>query len=238
MIALVLALLMPNALGEMKSACYDPDVPPPIALEHEPTGDDYFDDAVFIGDSMMEYLEMYELLPTANYIWLIGMSPMSAGRRQFRIAGNSEKVSAYDVADQYSPTKIYVWLGANGLDIKGSDAVIADYEKLADDLITRFPNALIYVISPPPMSRDRMAKEQYVVPGRYSKFEGLLRELAGRRNFYYVDMYHMIADAEGYMPLKYSLGDGFHLNRTALTLLTDYLRTHTVPYPLAEENAQ
>ena len=235
MIALLLTWLAPAALGEGKTAYCDPETPPPIAAEHAPSGDDYFDDAVFIGDSMMEYVEMYELLPTANYIWQIGMSPMAAGRRQFRTAESSEKISAYDLAATYSPTKIYVWLGANGLDIKGSQAVIDDYERMADDLIDHFPNALIYVISPPPMTRTRMAKEENVVPGRYSKFEGLLRELAARRNFYYIDMYHMVTGGDGYLPGKYSMGDGFHLNREALTILTDYIRAHTVPYPATEE---
>ena len=229
--ALLFMVLLPAAaLGETKKAYCDPAVPPPYAAEHEPTGDDYFDDAVFIGDSMMEYMELYELLPTANYVWQIGMSPMSVGRKQFRAAGSNEKITTYDQAALYNPTKIYVWLGANGLDIKASQPVIDDYEKMADDLIARFPSALIYVISPPPMSRERMAQEKYVVPGRYSKFEGLLRDLAARRNFYYIDMYHMIADGDGYMPGKYSLGDGFHLNETALSMLTDYIRTHTVPY--------
>ena len=40
------------------------------------------------------------------------------------------------------------------------------------------------------------------------------------------------------MPGKYSMGDGFHLNRTALTILTDYIRAHSVPYRLGKENAQ
>ena len=223
-------LLIPAAGAEDKQAYFNPACPPPFAPEHEPYSDDYFSDAVFIGDSLMEYMELYELLPTAGYVWQIGMSPMSVGRKQFRAAGSEEKITTYDQAALYRPTKIFVWLGANGLDIKASEPVLEDYEKMADDLIDRFPNALIYVISPTPMSRDRMAQEKYVVPGRYKKFEGLLRELAARRNFYYIDMYHMIADQDGYMPLNYSLGDGFHLNRTALTLLSDYIRTHAVPY--------
>ena len=236
--ALLLLLLLPSALGETSRAYCDPDTPPPYAPEHDPEGDDYCDDAVFICDSMMEYVEMYELLPTANYVWQIGMSPMSVGRKQFRAAGSKEKITTYDQAALYAPTKIYVWLGANGLDIKGSEPVLEDYEKMADDLIARFPDALIYVISPPPMSRDRMAQEKYVVPGRYKKFEGLLRELAARRNFYYIDAYHMFSDDDGYMPGKYSMGDGFHLNRAALTILTDYIRAHSVPYRLGKENAQ
>ena len=236
--ALLLLMLLPSALGETLPAYGDPDTPPPYAPEHEPEGDDYFSDAVFIGDSMMEYVEMYELLPTASYVWMIGMSPMSVGRRQFRVAGSNGKISTYDMAALYHPTKIYVWLGANGLDTKSADSVIKDYEKMADDLIARFPDALIYVISPPPMTQKRMSQKNNLKPGRYSTFEGQLQELAARRSFYYIDAYHLIADNNGYMIGKYNMGDGYHLNREGLTVVTDYIRAHTVPYRLNEEDLQ
>ena len=80
------------------------------------------------------------------------------------------------------------------------------------------------------MRVDRMAKEEYVEPGRYRLFESLLRDLAARRNFYYIDLYHLVTDESGYLPGKYAMGDGYHLNRDALTLLADCIRTHTVPY--------
>ncbi|MBQ6256611.1 MAG: hypothetical protein IJJ60_08505 [Clostridia bacterium] len=237
--ALLLLALLPSALGETLRAYCDPDTPPPFVPEHAPVGDDYFSDAVFIGDSMMEYWEIYELLPTASFVWQVGMSPMSVGRKQFRVAGSNEKISTYDQAALYHPAKIYVWLGANGLDTKNSELVLEDYEKMADELIAHFPDALIYVISPPPMTWKRATQEKYpVAPRRYENFEGMLRELAARRNFYYIDAYHLVTGENGYMRGNCSIGDGFHLNRTALGMVTDYIRAHTAPYRKTEENPQ
>ena len=234
---LLLALLLiplPALSQETPAAYFNPAYPPPLPPEHAPVDDEYFSDAVFIGDSMMEYVEIYELLPTAHFVWRIGMSPMSVGRKQFRVRGSEEMLTTYEYALQFAPRKLYLWLGANGLDIKASQGVIDDYEALADEVVSRFPQALIYVISPPPMTKARMDEEQYVVPGRYVKFEQLLRELAARRNFYYVDLYHMVADEDGYLPEAYSMGDGFHLNKTAYRLLTDALRACAVPYETEE----
>lgn len=236
---LLLALLccLPHVAAESgaPSALYNPDMPPPIAEEHAPADDEYFTDAVFIGDSMMEYVELYELIPTANYVWKIGMSPGSVSHRDFRVKGSEQRLSGFEYAASFQPRKLYVWLGANGLDTSTSDAVLANYEILAGKLIEWFPDALIYVISPPPTTYSRMTELDKVPVKRYISFEEKLRELAAQWNFYYIDMYHLVANENGYLPNNYSLGDGYHLNETALTLMTDYIRTHTVPYPASAE---
>ena len=208
-------------------------MPPPLPEEHDPADDDYFADAVFIGDSMMEYVELYELIPTASYVWKIGMSPGSVSHKDFRVKGSEQRLSGYEYAASFAPKKLYIWLGANGLDTSTSAAVLANYEKLADGLIAWFPDALIYVISPPPTTYTRMTEQDKVPVRRYIVFEEALRELAARRNFYYIDMYHLVANEDGYLPNGYSMGDGYHLNEKALTIMTDYIRAHTVDYPAA-----
>ena len=228
----LLCCLTPCARAEETRTAYsNPDVPPPFAPEHEPAGDEYVTDAGFIGDSMMEYVELYDLIPTAHYVWKIGMSPGSVGHKDFRVKGSDQRLSGYEYAASYAPRKLYVWLGANGLDTSTSSAVLANYENLADRLVEWFPDALIYVISPPPTTYARMTEQDHVPVKRYILFEEALRELAARRHFYYIDMYHLVANEEGYLPNGYSMGDGYHLNEKALTIMTDYIRTHTVPDP-------
>lgn len=215
----------------MLTALYNPAFPPPLVEPHEPAGDDYFVDAVFIGDSMMEYVEMLGELPTANYVWKIGMSAASAKRKQFRVKDSTEKLTTYEMAATYAPKKLYILLGSNGLDGNAVKYVIADYEQLADELITSFPDALIYVIAPPPMARKRMRGDHYVPVKRYSDFAEELKKLAERRHFYYIDLYHLLVDEKGYLPRKYDSGDGYHLSNRAYSLLIQEARQRTVDYP-------
>lgn len=213
-------------------AFYNPDFPSAIVEEHEPTGDEYFTDAVFIGDSMMEYVEMLGELPTANYVWQIGMSPASVGRKQFRVKGSNTRLTTYEKAAEYNPKKIYLLLGSNGLDNYSYKYIIADYERLADDMITHFPDALIYVISPPPMSYKRMTGDHYVPVSRYPTFADELKALAERRHFYYIELYSLLTDEKGYLPRKHDAGDGYHLSNRAYSILVDQVRKHTIPYPI------
>lgn len=234
----LLPLLFSSCLAEEEvlTALYNPAFPPPLVEPHEPTGDDYFADAVFIGDSMMEYVEMLGELPTANYVWNIGMGAASAKQKQFRVKNSDQRLNAYEMAATYAPKKLYILLGSNGLDHLASTYIIADYEQLADELITSFPDALIYVIAPPPMSRKRMTGDRYVPVKRYANFAEELKSLAERRHFYYIDLYHLLVDEDGYLPGKYDSGDGYHLSNRAYSLLIQEARQRTVDYPgIAEE---
>lgn len=94
--------------------------------------------------------------------------------------------------------------GSNGPDNFAVSYIIADDERLAD--------AQIYVIAPPPMACHRMTGEYYVPVKRCSDFAGALLALARRRHFYFIDLYHLLVDSEGYLPGKYDAGDGFHLS--------------------------
>ena len=235
LILLLLALVMLGSLctaqaEEPLRGVYNPDVPPPLAPEHEPTGDDYFSDAVFVGDSMMEYVELLGEIPTAEYVWKIGMGPGSVGMKQFRVRGEEENLSAYEMIARCNPRKIFIMLGANGLDYYPSDHVIADYEIMADQLITLCPDAMIYVISAPPGSREMMAQLD-ITPGRYKDFAVKLQALAERRGFYFLDLYSLLVDENGALPQEYDSGDGFHMSTKAYQLMIDMVRKHTVPYP-------
>lgn len=213
------------------TALYHPDYPSPIVEAHEPTDDAYFADAVFIGDSMMEYVEMLDEIPTANFVWKIGMSPASVGRKQFTTRDSNTRLTTFEVVAQYNPRKIYVMLGSNGLDHAPVQNIVEDYERLSDALITHFPDALIYVITSPPMSRKRMTGDNHIPTKRYANFADELLALAERRHFYYIDLYHLVVNEQGYLPLKYDCGDGYHLSTSAYSMLLEQVRIHTVPYP-------
>lgn len=227
-LALLVVCLSASALGEdLPKGRYNEKVPPPIPPAHDPAEDDYFSDALFIGDSIMDDVEMYDFFPTANFVTLIGMSPLSVDRRQFRAKGTAEKANLYDAMDSYDHAKIYILLGSNSLDNKGADRAIADYVVMLDQMVRRFPDSMFYLIAPPPMTQKYM-QEKGMSPYRAQKFRDLLEAAAAERNLYFLDYYSVLVDDEGFMPKRFDCSDGVHPNRRGLTLLNELVRTHTV----------
>ena len=126
-LALLLCLAVP-ACAEESVARSNPKVPTPFPPEHEAVGDEYFEDAVFIGDSIMENIEMLDLFPTANFVTLVGMSPISMDKKLLHLQNDSHNyVTAYDVIEQYPHKKIFILLGSNALDHKTCEGTLNDY---------------------------------------------------------------------------------------------------------------
>jgi len=224
----VFLLTLSTALAEdAPKAWYPAQVPPPFPPERESVGDEYFEDAVFIGDSAMDDIEMLNLFPTGNFACLIGMSPLSASRRQFRVKGSDVAQNVYEVTKQYPHKKIIILLGGNSLDHKPSKESMEDYTVMIDQMIADFPESVIYVLSPLPMTEKYMTEKQ-LPPRRFSNFRESLIALAAERNLYFLDLYPELTDEGGYMRPSYNCGDGVHLNRTGYEVVERIIRTHMI----------
>ena len=201
--------------------------PPPFPASHAPAGDEYFEDAVFIGDSIMDDVEMYNLFPTGNFVTKVGISPLSVNRREFRFRGSREYENMFDVVEKYPHRKIYILLGSNSLDNKPSDSALADYVPMMETFLTRFPDSIFYLIVPPSMTEHHL-KDLKIPPKRFENFRGLLTDFAAERQCYIIDFYALVLNEKGYLPGKYDCGDGIHPNYEGLKLLEQEIRTHTV----------
>lgn len=226
---LVLLLLPSAAVAEGGTANYNPQVPPPIPAEHEAADDDYFSDAVFVGDSMMDDVEMLDLFPTANFVCMVGMSPPSVNWKKFRVKGSDELLNVFEVAEQYPHSKFYILLGGNSLHNKLADAALDDYLPMIEQFIETFPDSYIYVITPPPGAKEKMLEES-VSQWRFSKFRDGLLSMAEEKGLYLLDFYALMVDDEGYMKYYYDCGDGQHPNNKGYRRLEELIRTHTVEY--------
>ena len=230
LVILLCVLLCACAYAEVNVAYSVPGAPPPFPAEHVPAEDGYFSDAVFIGDSSMDDVEMFNLFPTANFVTKVGISPLSVNRREFRYAGSRELENMFDVVEKYPHKKIYILLGANSLDNKPSDQAMADYKKMMETFLERFPETIFYLIVPPAMT-ERVLKDLLIPPKRFANFRDMLISFAEERHCYIIDFYSLLLNSKGYMPGKYDCGDGVHPNYDGLKLLENEIRTHTVNIP-------
>ena len=236
-LSLLLLSLLTSALGESKLTAYcNPQVPPPFPQKHAASGDDYFTDAIFLGDSMMECVQMYNLFPSAKIVCKSGFSSSNAEWRIFRINEWDEPRNFYEMVEYYQSNKIYIWLGANSLDNKTSGESLRDYRVMIEEMVRRFPTAYIYIIPPPSVTKKAMASMN-LGPLRYYNFRNGLMEIAQEYNLYFLDFYALTVDAEGYLIDIYDGGDGGHPSKRGLKVLENLVRAYTVEYPAPTEQA-
>ncbi|MDD2648037.1 MAG: GDSL-type esterase/lipase family protein [Eubacteriales bacterium] len=212
------------------SQIFVPNYPAPHVDEAEAVADDYFDDAVFAGDSIVSSLEMYGQFTNAEFVSKIGLSPSAAANfHEFETPDNPKATFAEAIA-YHKPKKVYLLLGSNGLDKKLSGDVILEYTDMLSTITTLLPETIIYVLGTPPMTKGKMAKYKNCSPGRYRVFNEELLKLCGEFNIYYLDIYGLVKNKNGYLNTKYSAGDGLHFNRDGCELVAEYIKKHAVPY--------
>ena len=232
-VSLLILSLFCSALAETVPAFYNPQNPPPYAAYHAASGDDYFTDAVFIGDSMMECVEMYGFFPSAKIVCKSGITSVDANWRIFHITQWDQPRNIYEMIEYYGSTKIYIWLGSNSLDNVTSDEALRDYRGMIEEMIQCFPNALIYVITPPSLTKKAMQAKKLGVLRYYNFRKGLLK-IAEEYKLYFLDYYAQVVNDEGYLIDIYDGGDGGHPSRRGVKVLENLVRTHTVEFPAAQ----
>ena len=189
----------------------------------------YFDDAVFIGDSLTTGLSLYGLLPEEQVLADTGINPQTILTRECISQDGTDK-TVLDAAAALSPAKIYIMLGANGVAFLNFEDIVDWYGQLIDGLREEHPDSEIYVQSVLPVTRER--EDDTLNNARITELNGLLQEMAADKGVFYLSVNEAIADEEGFLPTDLS-ADGMHFCTTVYEEWLQYLLCHTAEGALA-----
>ncbi|OUN39690.1 lipase [Faecalibacterium sp. An77] len=190
----------------------------------------YFDNAVFLGDSLTQGLQIYDTgLPNAHYCAYRGVGPSAVvnGTTCTRVDGVQEV--PLDAMVSYAPESVYILLGTNVLTQDTDYTSFLNYYSLMLDRIRNLlPDADIYVqsITPvrPEVSAD--AKHAGMYAERFIRVNNDLAALAVEKGCYFLDLWEVLADENGDLKAEYAQPDGYHLLPAGYTAWVEYLRTH------------
>ena len=189
-------------------------------------GSDYFDDAVFVGDSITDGIKLYGVMNNATVIAHTGINPETILYKEV-IKTDSGTVSVLDALAQVEAGKIYVMQGANGVAFINRDKFIEYYGQLLDEIKKIHPNATIYVQSILPVTAAKSSDPLYA-NDKIDSYNQALLELTKEKQVYYLNVAEAFKDENGNLPDEASPKDGMHFGADYYTKWFDYLKTHTV----------
>lgn len=197
-------------------------VPESAAVE-----DDYFEDAVFLGDSRTEGFSLYSGLKTGTYLYGVGATVESVFTKKAWPAGGGEKVPLLDALAEADCGKIYLMLGINELGWNRKESFQDQYAKVIDRVREDHPEAEILLQTILPVSAKQDARGSYVNNERIAVYNAVIRDLAEEKECALVDVAEALSGEDGCLPADLNF-DGVHLNPAGCKLWLDYLRTHSV----------
>lgn len=220
---------VPDALSSDSSSGSDsPAAASGLVPEGEWLSSDYFDDALFIGDSITEGITLYAVMDNATVLSGTGINLNTIFTKEIIKQGDG-KVSIMEAARNQNPGKIYVLLGVNSM-LSGLDSFLADYERVIDTLCEQHPDAVIYVQSIFPVTAAYEKKSGAVTDNeQIREYNAALLAMCEQKGVWYLDVAEAVRDENGALPDSASPSDGIHFGRTYYDKWFDYLRTHGAP---------
>lgn len=187
----------------------------------------YFDDALFIGDSLTRGFQEYASgIPNAKYAAYIGVGPRQfmEGLVQNR---SGEQVAAIDEILAAAPEKVYLLLGTNSMATLSDEAFLKYYEDFLDFLLPQLPSDTVYYLQAiPPVTAGKMESDENFSVERIQGLNEQLALLAYRKGLYFLDLFSALSDEAGALRADIASGE-IHLNNSGYSLWREFLVTHT-----------
>ncbi len=169
---------------------------------------DFFENSLFIGDSIFTGLSGYGFLSAENVAAKIGYTPSAAMNKAFDAQG----LSAVEYAKQRQPEQIYLMLGSNTMDLRTDFSVIvAQYNELVLKLQEECPNSKICVISITPVTKDSSAaKAGNITNENIRKVNKMIEEMTDLCQADYFDLNSILSGEDGSFKEEFAEQDGLH----------------------------
>jgi len=202
----------------------------------------YLDDAVFIGDSVSLKLKNYVTINRKTSAGFFGKAKflaagsMGSGNalKPLRSSSihppyNGTKALLEDSVKAMSAKKVYIMLGMNDIALYGIDGAVTNMGKLLDNIKDKSPNAIFYVQSATPITKERQMKTLNNV--NIATYDAKLSAMCKENGYYFIDIASVMRDSSGNLVKEYCSDPdnlGIHFTDKACQVWIDYILTHTV----------
>lgn len=180
---------------------------------------EFFQDDLFIGDSIFTGLYGYSYLDHRNVAAAVGYTAYGAQVNDFD--ESFYKGSAVAYAKSMQPKRIIIMLGSNGLSPQTDfDDFENGYRGLLNTLKRDCSDSKICVISVPPITADSsMADYSGITNEIIDNANVRIKSLCGELGVTYYDLNSVLKDANGFFNEEYAEVDGMHFLGTTYPIL-------------------
>ena len=205
-----------------------------ILPETADAGRSYVDETLFIGDSNTARYLLYANETGTAFTSLnnnIGVVSMGVGSitslKCEKFKDSSAMYTVPDAVAMLKPKRIIICYGTNNLSGSSTDATnyIKTYLQGLQAIQTAWPYCDIIVSAIPPLDRQR--ENTNLTMTQVDAYNAALVQMCEENGFKFLNSAEVLRDdATGWAKKDYTLSDGVHLSKEAVTAYFTYVRTH------------
>lgn len=197
----------------------------------------WFDDAVFIGDSVSYRLQNYVVAQRKSDPGFFGGAQfltsvsLGSGNALWEVSDKSvhptyqgEKMRLEKSVPLTGAKKVYMMLGMNDIAVYGIDGAVKNYGKLMDLILENAPGVEFYIQSATPICQGR--ERGSLNNENLARYNAALEKMCQERGIRFVDVAQAMRDADGCLPREYCSDPddmGIHVTGLACRVWLGYL---------------
>ncbi len=202
----------------------------PIAKSNTIVNDDYFNDVIFIGDSITSGIKLYKTAKNAMIISKTGLNIDSITKDSIEI--DNQVISILDTIKQSGRKQIYIMIGSNGIGWLTNEYMTTLYSNWLNKLRSEIPDCVIYVQSILPITKklsDFNENQQNTLTNeKIEKYNNEILNMCKNQHFFYLNIAEAFKDQDGNLPDEASPIDGMHINANYYNIWLNYIKSHTI----------
>ena len=187
--------------------------------------EDYFADAVFIGDSRMVGVMEYAGLDQAAFLAKISMTIY--GMMDTKVSFQGRNVTVRNVLTNNQFGKIYLMVGINELGTANTEYFIRAYANVIEEIRQLQPDAVIIIQAILHVTGEKDREDDIFNNENIDEKNEALKALANSLNIFYIDVNEVYDDENGNLRQELS-GDDVHLFGNCYGPWHDFLMEHGV----------
>lgn len=205
------------------------ETPPEPEIRFGRVEDDYFYDALFLGDSRTVGMQQYGgLEDIATFYASTGMTIYKLFSAEIvEVPDKSEKITIEEALQDQSFGKIYIMVGINEMGTGTIERFTETYREAVEHLQELQPDAIIYIQGILKVTTARSNKGDYINNEGIEARNEALSQLADGKKVFYVDVNPAICDEDGGVVKDYTF-DGVHLKAKYISLWKEYLKDNAI----------
>lgn len=189
---------------------------------------DYFDDTVFVGDSITYGMASYGYLSFDHVFAKVGLHQGTALTSRCVYTSRTQSYTIADALEMAKPGKVIVTIGINAIYSYKEDSFYNNYRSLLDKIKAATPDSKIIIQSIFPVTQQWAINNGKPNCNQYIAYANQkLAEIAKEYECYFLYTYEKLTDENGFLQSQYS-GDGIHLSKDGYTAVFDYILTHPI----------
>ena len=193
--------------------------------EKQTVGKEYFDDALFIGDSRTVGISEYGDLNNATFFANTGMSVYNVFEKNISVP-QVGKLKLEQLLTYKKFGKIYIMLGINELGYN-QEKTLKKYKDLLKFVQEKQSNAIIYIEANLHVAAERSNKDKTINNININKINNEISKLADNEKIFFIDVNEKFDDENGNLSSNYTQ-DNVHIYAKYYKEWSDWLSQNAV----------